>query len=369
MFIYKVTNNRILLINELYIFIPLAILIDILIIKYVRTRRIQKKKELEKQIHKQLRLRRILTLAFAKNSALSISNGGTFTMEDLDSLLDSGRVPKKVYDCVMSYPYGASYLDSDRFLRIILDNFAYKKLKNGLIYITVSALCTLIQTNGVFQCAAPITIRDYGVTSWVQTIKKLIATGLLATGPLIIALGRGGLGARVIQVIPFAVSGIKLILWNPENIATSLISSDVNLMDLTRRIPTRTDVIVLNYKDHDKIVMPEFKPTPNQNECWLAEQARFNEKCRPYQLPEELTKPNINYEEALTLKDVTGLKDVEFEDIEDLGQISKVSKVKAKFVKFLEKFGDDPSIADEGWEASDYFNPSEKRYLRYRERN
>ena len=190
MFIYKFSPNHIFLINEYWLLIPTAVLVDILIIKHVRIRRKQKNK-LEKQLHKQMKLRRMLALIFAGNSSLSIPNGGDLTMEDLDLCLDSARVPKHLYDCMSVYPYGASYLENNRFRNIIGRDFKSKKLKNQVIYITVSALCRLIQDNGGFQWSAPIPfiVKDFGITDLIQTMKKVIGTGFIAVGPLIIALG------------------------------------------------------------------------------------------------------------------------------------------------------------------------------------
>lgn len=224
MFVYKFSKNRLFFINEYWIFIPTAILIDILIIKYVKNRR-KRKKEMEEQLKKQVRLRRMLALIFASNSSLSVPNGGDLTMQDLEMVLDSTRVPKRLYDCISAYPPGASYLDNNRFRNIIGRQFKSKKLKNEVIYITVSALCRVTQENGVFQWSAPIPliVKDFGITDLVQTLKKLIGTGFVATSPLLLFLGNGALPYRIFQGLSVLTSGLRIVYWNPEKIATSLL--------------------------------------------------------------------------------------------------------------------------------------------------
>jgi len=67
------------------------------------------------------------------------------------------------------------------------------------------------------------------------------------------------------------------------------------------------------------------------------------------------------------MQDATQLFHVNFGDTKDIpvSKLPKLKPTKAKYVNFLDKFADPPSMdADSGWEVKSYFEKNETGYLR-----
>lgn len=360
MIYWKYSQNRVFFLNEYWILIPIAVLVDYVIIRKIHSRkeRIKQLKQLLDQIEREKKIRRILYLSLGLNvySCILLTRGGQ-DLINVDYIRDKCSIEE-----------GVRFLDDKRLRKIIQNLYSHKR-KGQIIYITATALCHIASTYGQKFLALPFAMGDFGLTSVFQTIRKAFVTLLLGmVGPLYILDGPISLTFAVIC----GVLGLKLAVVRLDLIATSPV------YDLKPRIPYELDIVVLNSENsHDKIIMSN--PVQEKKECWLGDQALTNPNCKikPTQIPDaiDLVSPDlkydqvvIKYDQVVTMKDTTGLTREDFADVFDLGQPEPgiPKRQKGKMVNFLEKFGDSGSIDEKDtWDISESKIP-EKKYLRTR---
>lgn len=347
MFYWKYSPNRIFFINEYWIFIPLLIGVDYVIIKKIQSNKEQVRllKKLKNQIERQRRITKILALSLGLNACgyLFIRGGQDFI--DVDYI-----------DC--SIEDGLSFLDSARLRNVIHDLYSNKR-KARMIYITATAVCHLSKQYGQMFPAVPFAIGDFGMTSIYQTARKLSASILLsAVAPLLVGGGIYGLIAGFI----LATLGLKIAFKNLDSIPVTPIDLQGSIDNLKTRISGVNDVVVVNFRN--KITMSD-KVNLNK-ECWLADQALLNSKCRidPTDVI-DLVPSDLNYDDVVNMQDVTGLDRVDFSDRFDIGEVkssiidpSPSDYSNGKMVNFLDKFGDS-SIIDEKdtWDTNEFSTP------------
>lgn len=368
MLYWKYSANRVFILNEYWIFIPAAILANLLIIPKIRshkekTLKLQElKKELEKllkkqkeQLEHQQKMRRILCLSLGLNglgmSYFLLRGGANFIdFIDTDYILEKCEIEE-----------GLRFLDNDRLRKIIHDLYRHKR-KGRLIYITATAVCQLANIYGQTFLALPFAVGDFGVTNLYQTVRKLFVTVLLgAAGPLFIL----GNPVAIAAAILLGLGGLRLAFTNLERIATSPVLS---AEDLKPRIADLPDVVVVNSRN--KVLLKSQQQ--GKKECWLPDQALFNPNCqiKSTQIPEaiDLVSTDLKYDEVVNVQDVTALEHVKFTDVLDLGkpEPSIPEPRKGKMVNFLDKFADSGTIRDQ--DTWDTVEPTDigKRNLRTR---
>lgn len=255
---------------------------------------------------------------------------------------------------------GVRYLD-DKRLRNIVNDLYRSKRKGKIIFITVTALCYIANGYGQTFFAFPVAIRDFGLTSLYQAIRKgFVAILLSAVGPLL----HIDSPVPAIFALIFGVSGLTLAFNNLDVIPTSPV--DVT-KGLKPRISDISDIVVVN--NRDKVILRD--PVQKNHECWLPDQRLLNPKCEvkpAAEIPDAINSilPDLRYEDTVNMQDVTGLDREEFSDKFDLGQTCKPRQ--GKEVNFLNKFGDSGQVSEsEKWDTCDNeFMVPKKRDLRTR---
>ena len=345
MLYWKYSSNRILFLNEYWIFIPSAVLANYFIIRKIRLNRARMKelKRLIGIIEREKKIRKILLLSLGLSvtgyTHLLTRRGST----DFLNLIDTDYVKS-----ACNIKEGIHYLDDIRLRNIIIDLYRHKG-KGKVIYITATALCHIATHYGQTFLALPFAIGDFGLTSLYQTVRKGFVTILLGSvGPLYI------IGSPVSLIFAFVLgaSGLRLASNNLELIIPT---SPVDVTKgLKPQIPSVSDVVVVN--NRNKIIMRD--PVTENHECWLPDQRLLNPNCKvkPTEIPDVVDSVLPEYEHTVNMRDVTGLNRQEFTDKLDLGQTepSICKPRQGKEVKFLDKFGDSGQISEsEKWDTVD----------------
>ena len=350
MLYWRYAPNKILFINEYWVFVPSMVLIDYFIIKKMKIneRKTGELKKLKEQIEHERslrkKIRKVLYVSLGYNF-WSILMGGTESLDLINALVDTEYITCNVNP-------GIRWLD-DVSLKNLIKTLYKHKHQEKIIYITATALCHVSELYGRQFLDLPFTIvPGLGSFSFYQTLRKLMVT--ILTG-FLVPLGLGGSPVTAFSAALIGTLAIKLGFNNLDYIPTSAI--DFN-GDIRTRIPNVYDVIVLNNKD--KITMTN--PMEERRECWLAGQPFFNPKCKKSTqiLPcevDSILDGIVTYDGSVNMKDVTGLDRVEFTDRLNLGQIESPACgiQKSKQVNFLDKFGDSKSVhaSGEGWNIYD----------------
>jgi hypothetical protein len=259
------------------------------------------------------------------------------------------------------------YLNNNRMRRIVYALFK-SKAKNGVIYITRTALCHLVSMYGLDLPAFPIPIQDFiGVSSSFQFMRKLIAVAALGI-PLPMFVLAQGPGYAIFSIASAAFGIFAMAFTNDSGffiLETDYISDTV--LSIRRRMP---DVVTvdLNPVSHTKISMTK---SSQSYECSLPEQIIFDPRCSltPTEIATVAGSTNLEipleYDQVVNLQDVTHLPNLEFNDRYEVvaGPKPKATSYlrgtknfknggTGKIVSFLEKFADPNSITEaEQWDT------------------
>jgi hypothetical protein len=362
----KVSPNRVFFLDEYWILIPLMLAIDIAIIVKVKKNRAKKKLKL-KQLKEKCGILKIFHIATGNILAALQIRAGENGFPDLVE----GYIEILHPTCIVGK--GVRFIDSER-LRKIVHALHKSKAKNGVIFITKSALCYLVEMYGLNLPAFPVPIPDFiGFLGWYQLARKIISVGclgiplpmvILAQGPTsiiwsLVAWGFGIVLAALIKDPGFVI------------VPTTLIYTSVTPIELIqRRIPDRPDLVSLDleFVSPSKITMPEFS---RKYECLLPEQKLLNPGCslRPSEISgiAENADISVPYRDVVNLQDVTKMNYLEFSDQFEVSTSrestkpttnfklrgTKRFKEQSKTVNFLKKFGDPEFISDaEQWDIT-----------------
>lgn len=347
MIIYRLSKYRILIINEYWVYVPIALIFEFFIIRKIISHKSKLKKldELEKlldQIERKNRLKKIIYLSLGISLGTSVgflSRGGVLI--DSDYIRDRCQIET-----------GIGFLDNPRFRQIVKNLYKYKK-QGQIIYITATALCYLITDHGRNYWNLPVTIGDFGLTSLYHTLRKggavtlltlFVPTLMVATGPISLLLA-----------FTMAALGLRLGINNLEFVAITPIGPNEIIKP---RMPQTVEVVVLNNANKVLLGEPLHRPMHKPGkECWLAEQYALNPKCKR---PEGLNVRDsvvidLTYEKVVNMKDASRFHRDQFTDQFDMEVVRprlslKPRRRKMKMVNFLEKFGDPQEInEDQEW--------------------
>lgn len=361
MFYWKYSSTTTYFINEYWLFIPSACLINYFIIRKRRLnkRRIEQLKTLLTKIEREQKIRKILLVSLGLSitgySNLLIKYLLTRGGSDIIDLIDSDYIREA---CAIEQ--GIGFLENKRLRKIVISLYR-KKGRAKIIYITATALCQIADQYGITFLAFPVAIGDFGITNLYQTSRKLVGTTLI-----------GAAGHFVIMGGPIAAAGcgllgLRFVLNNLDVISTTQVDPT---KELTIRKPGEYEVVVVN--NRDKITMHNPDPVKENPECWLPDQRLLNQNCqlKSTQIPEAINlalPEDLDYDDIVTMKDVTSLRQHEFTDQFDLGKICE-PRQEGKEVNFLDKFGDEGKICDqETWDTGDNeINLPEEKYIRTR---
>lgn len=356
MLYYRYSPTRTFFLNEYWILIPSAILVNYFVIRKIRSDRekMEQLRNLQARLERERKIRRILLLSLGLTGCRNFLPRGGST--DFINVVNVDYIKCDIEK-------GIRYLDDNRLRNIIHDLYKHKR-KGKIIYITATALCHLADRYGQKFFALPIAVGDFGFTNLYQTLRKLLVTTLLGgVGPLYYI----GTPSAIFFAFILGTSGLTIGFNNLEVIETSFLD---DTKDVKPRIPSMPDVVVVN--NHDKISMS--RPVQENQECWLPDQQFLNRKCnvKTTEIPDatDSVLSGLKYEEAVNMNDVTGLDQVEFTDKYDFGHTepSICKPRKGKEVHFLDQFGDSGPIGEsEKWDTCENeFRVPEERYLRTR---
>jgi len=368
MLYWRYSSNRIFFINEYWIFVPTAAVVNYVVIRRILShkQKVRRLKELKEKIEREKKWRRIFFLSLGLNiSECLLLRGGSEAIINVDYI-----------ECGIEA--GLRYLDDARLRKIIHDLYRNKRTGN-VIYITATALCHLSDRYGKMFLALPIAVGDFGISNLYVTIRKFVTSVLLgAVGPFVIWGGPFYLSLALI----FAMAGLRVAHIDLESVANSPVyqlgSSNDNVADIKPRMPNSPDVIVVNNRNKELIMS---NPVQKKGECWLADQTLLNPNCKvkATQIPATTHSfsSSLEYEKIVNMQDITGLNRERFSDEFDLGGIN-IDKLdlsgtkasisspprKSKLVNFLDKFGDPEKISqDETWRTTE--SPVlKKKYIR-----
>jgi len=400
----RLTANRTLIINEYWILIPLVIGIDYLIITQVenyRSRKKQNKKEKNKKKIKNCRQLKIYHLALssfpvgpiiigclvnlfiveAYKKGYHFLNQESFAFESKNPLSDKisytsdGTAVVAFPKCVVGH--GLRYLDNERFRKIIHALY-HSKARNGVIFITKTALCYLIDVYGGFGLPiafpVPVTVtkevlRFSDKTVAIKKALSILALGIpipiitLSTGPVwfVISMVAGVFGLLIAYSTrepDFLLIPTTLISNAP--LAEIIDSLSRGMPVISRRMPAVPDVVTVNltpaadFKPNlgGKIQMAGIEKPKTPYECLLPEQRFANGRCilPPSKITDivtnaDLTDLNLGYNDVVNMNDVTKL-DFEFSDRLDIGLkdenlelFGKVKEIQEEFQKSIPSRG------------------------------
>jgi hypothetical protein len=347
----KISSNQ--EVNEYWILILLMIAINIAIIVKVKKNRAKKKLQSE-QFKKKCNQWKIFHTAIGNIiAALQIrarENVFVGLVEDYIEVAHPNYLVGR----------GIRYVNNER-PRKITYSLLKSKVKNGVIYITKTALCHLVEIYGLDLLALPIPVLDFiRVSVWYQLVKKIISVGCLRIAMPILILAQGP--ASIILSLAAGGFGIVIMAYTKDPgfliIPTDVIFTPVD--SIRRRIPDQPDLISVDSEpvSLSKITMPEFS---TGYECSLPDQIMYNPKCslRPSEIGDMAKNAGVplDYDEVVNMQDVTKLTTVEFSDKFEISpspkpttnfrlQGTKRSKNQGKTLNFLEKFGDPEFISD-----------------------
>lgn len=371
MLFIRVSPNRVFIFSEYWILVPLMLAIDIAIIVQVKKSRAKKannenKKELYSQKCKQCK---IFHLAMNNLLAALEIRGGEDFVKVLGNTAEN-YIEVAYPNCIVGK--GLRYVNNHRLRQLVYSLFK-SKAKNGVIFITKTALCHLVEIYGLDLPALPIPVPDFiGVSSWYTFVRKAISIMVLGIPLPMILLAQGPVA--IISSVIATTFGVVSVYYTKDSgftfIPTDLISASVD--SIRRRIPDLPDVVSVDVdlepSSRSKITMPVLAKENSPYECLLPDQMISNPRCtlRPTEVASVSSTASVafEYDDVVNMKDVTKLSKLEFSDKYELfsGQKSEpksrlrgMSRLRkqGKTVNFLDKFGDPKFVPDaEKWDAS-----------------
>jgi len=358
MIFIRVSPNRIFIVSEYWILIPLIISIEIAILVKIRKNRAQQDLESEK-LKKDFIRWRVLNAAIGNIFSSIFVRGGHETVK----IIADGFVQVRHENCIV--PKGVQFLDNEWLRKLLLVHHS-DKIKTGILYITRTALCHFASEVGL----GILDTQIFKVSSWLTVGKKTFVT-ILASLPIPL-LGIWGVTTIpvVLSVVTF-LSGTSSMFFLRESgfllIKTKAIAGPIS--HIAQRIQDRTDIVVVDLEpSNDKITV---KQSSVPYECSLPDQMLGNPICvRETEIGiksgDVLVDILIDYDEVVNMEDLTGLSgEIKFADqfetvpIENPGPIKSQhsrpnpSKSSKRTASLLEKFGDPDYIPDsETWDTS-----------------
>jgi len=342
------------IINEYWVLVPLMLAIDIAVIVNVKKNRARKKKQYSQKF-KQLQIFHIATGNLL--AALKVRGREKIFLEAVENYIEVAYP-----NCIVGK--GLRYINNTRLRKLVYSLFK-SKVKNGVIYITKTALCHLVEMYSLDLPALAVPVPDFiGVFSWCTLERKIISVAALGIPLPMIILAQGPL-AIVISLVAGSF-GIFVMTFTKDPgftmIPTDLIFGPIG--SIRRRMPNQPNIVSIDLEPvrRYKITMSglsESEKTPY--ECFLPNQMITNPKCnlRLSEIADIVgnTDTTLNYKDVVNMQDATKLKTVDFSDkFEVFPPQKSTSKVgfrgtknfcnSGKTVNFLDKFRDSEFVPD-----------------------
>lgn len=350
----RVSENRVFLINDYWVIIPLILAVDIFIIVKVKKNRAIKKLESERLRYKAGQWKVFYDSTGHLIAALQVKGGDKIVVDLVDDYIDVEH-----NNCVVEE--GIFYVNHEKLRKLVSDLYPYK-VRNGVIFITKAALCQLAHLYQVHLPINPILLLQTAVTisDWYKFGIGFIAAIFILGIPFpLLLLYRASSLPKIISLMSWSF-GVYLAVRDPSFLTLPVDRVTNPMYIIGSRIPHHTDLVVINIQNNNRGVAIKL---PVSYECSLPTQIMYNPKCKPglSQLADIVEEANIplNYEEVVNMNDVTQLPRVKFSDQLSFGKSidkkpttnprlrgTKSIKKQAKTVKFLEKFKDPEIISN-----------------------
>ena len=188
----RVSPNRIFIVSEYWILIPLIVSIEIAIVVRIRKNRAQHD-IISKKLKKDFIRWKIFNVAIGNVFSSICVRGG----EEVVKIIADGFLQVHHEECLV--PKGVQFLDEEWLRKLLLLHHS-DKIKNGILYITRTALCHFASRVGLGILDTEI----FKVSSWLTVGKKTFATII---GSLPIPL----LGIWGVTMIPVILSVITFL--------------------------------------------------------------------------------------------------------------------------------------------------------------
>ena len=372
MLIIKVNNSRIFFVNEFYIFIPFLLLVEGIIIMIIR-RKLKKNKEKGGNKRPELpnnntgeKLYYLASGNFIQFIFVSILAGSS----KLQLVKALNEVDLFYEDCVVNE--GASYINDATIRKYIVDNFG-QKAKDGVIYISRSALCYLAK-NYALEIASPVlrsTLKmlpiqlpwwklEVGSTFLPLTYIRGVAAFLITSGvPLIFAGPLFGIPSRIVAGSFSILIGVILgkAAQDPTfDILMEAIESN-GLTSIKQRIPGIIEVVCLNFNQQtEKLALLPTDQTPTPLYCLDpfavgiktskcgASQFSSTQEFSSTQVGERSNILNIEYGEVVNMEHASKLSNdvvtngIQFTDRYEIGIPKRILLRRKLFQKLVSSF-------------------------------
>lgn len=366
MLLIRISSKKVLEISEYYILIPLMLAIELAI-----ARKLKKNRSQNNDKSKQFKKWKIFYFAMGR------LRGGN----EITQFLDDYYLDVKHLDCILKP--GIQYLDNAR-LRKIVNYLFHDKVKNGVIFITRTALCHIASEYGLYQLDLPIPIHSpVAVTSRILLLQKTIVSGFIVSPAAIITL----LGTTNVGLIASAISflvGLTTLALTKDGglavIATQAYRGPIS--SLKPRISNQVEVVSIDVQPNDyTIVKNQLAPS---YECSLPDQRIGNPKCARHNIIIDIVNNDesvdvildkiIDYDQVVNMEDITGLRgDIKFADQFETVPLEKPGPIKSQHSRpnlrknlrrtanLLDKYGDPENVPDtQTWDTS----PNTKHNIR-----
>ena len=235
MIFIRLSPNRIFIVSEYWILIPLILSIGIAIIVKIRKNRAQKHLESEK-LKKDFMRWKIFNVALGNIFSSIFVRGG----HEKVKIIADDFVEVSHENCIV--PKGVQFLDNKWLRKLLLVQHS-DKIRNGILYITRTALCHFASQVGL----GILDTQAFKVSSWLTVGKKTLAT-IIASLPILL-LGIWGLTTIpvVLSILTF-LSGTSSMFFLRESglllIKTKAIAGPIS--HIAQRIQDRTDIVVID---------------------------------------------------------------------------------------------------------------------------
>lgn len=339
MLIVKVTPRRIFFIDEYWILTPVIgglyyYVIGPKLIKYlIRKTEEEKKRKREEELKKFWRIRiRQIKIQLMLNSLQKRGGDGEI---DAEIYRKTAETMAKLFEKLLEIRHepfpkcvirkGLSFLEDETVREYISNYFAHKQVQN-VIYITKSALCHLIQQNGLLLPGIWMLVVPYPLKGNYVRVTELyhpVCASMTLIGLFTAVLGFTGpahlisvTSLTTLKVIGLAISGVFLTLdsTNSSSPPTRAIDTTVEKPPFKSRYRDVKDVVVVNLGEAELPFSPGPSNALTKGQCWIPGQPLQDNTCSVFaQLEKDpgsysYSAFNIPYDKVVNMQDTTGLR-------------------------------------------------------------
>ena len=326
-------SRRPIVFSEYWLFIPLALLFNIYILRSeYKERELKKQKEqaladqqrLVEQIEKLKadRRRKEKIYYFATNNLLALLNlrGGEQLEKVIAQTAETFIHTMEYRNCLLER--GLRVIDNNRIRELVYKQFSHKAI-HGVVYATRSLICYMANRYGKTAPIIPfLPIRAHRLLEVLDVSSGAVAAKKLGSALSIV----GGLRQLLVaDTLTGSIGGLLAGIFgvcldyniiDDGFIEIPSVAVDLPMGQIRRRIASVPEVVSVDIDDN-KIVMPTFSNSDYPRECVLFDQQMFNSRCRnlrPTEISQISAGAGMRYNDVANLQDGTWVRMAEFND-------------------------------------------------------